>query len=321
MTHESTAFIFPGQGESHYVGMGKDFYEQYECVRALFDKASSITGLDLKKLIFEGPLEEISKTNHCQLAIFLVSLSVLEVLREECPDLKPKVVGGLSLGEYTAATAAGVLTFEEGVRLVFARGSLMQKACDENPSTMAVVLGLDEEQVKEVLKEVNCPDDLWIANLNCPGQIVVSGTQKGIDQFMPVAKEKGAKRVLPLNVAGAFHSPLMLSAAQALKEQMSQMTLKDPQVPTAMNATGTLSKNVSEIKPNLIEQITHSVRWNDCIQEMEKLNIEHYIEIGPGKVLAGLNKRIKVQGKTTSVGTIEEMQALKNQITEMEIRT
>lgn len=188
----------------------------------------------------------------------------------------------------------------------------MQKACDENPSTMAVVLGLTEPQVASVVEEANAPNDLWIANLNCPGQVVVSGTQKGIDLFMVKAKESGAKRVLPLNVAGAFHSPLMSSAADALKETLSQIDLKEPTASFAMNATGKIEGNKEQIEKNLIKQITSSVRWNDCVNEMEKVGIKKYFEIGPGKVLAGLNKRIKVQGQTASINTTEDLKALQN---------
>jgi len=187
---EEIAFIFPGQGESHSVGMGRDFYDQFEIVRDTFEEASKITGVDLKSLIFDGPLETLSETQNCQIAIYLVSISILRVLKQEFPNLVPTFVGGLSLGEYTAATASGVLSFAQGVELVYARGQLMQKACEENPSTMAVVLGLSEEEVKTVLDELGCPDDLWLANLNCPGQIVVSGTQKGIDKLLVVLKKR-----------------------------------------------------------------------------------------------------------------------------------
>lgn len=310
MTTDQVAFIFPGQGESHSVGMAKDFYDQYPIVRETFEEASEITGVDLQSLIFEGPLEKLSTTENCQIAIYVVSIAILRVIQKEFPDLKPSFVGGLSLGEYTAATAAGVLTFKQGIQLVHARGQLMQKACNENPSTMAVVLGLSEDQMIEVLKEIGLPDDLWLANLNCPGQIVVSGTQKGIDELLVQAKAKGAKRVLPLNVAGAFHSPLMKSAANALEEKLAQMELSEPKLPLAMNSTGQVETELSTIREKLITQITNSVRWHSCIEQLQEKGAKTFFEIGPGKVLAGLNKRIKVQGQTFSINSVADLESI-----------
>lgn len=310
MTSSPIAFIFPGQGESHSVGMGRDFYDQFPLVRKLFKEASEITGVDLKSLIFEGPIEKLSTTEHCQIAIYLVSIAILRVIQAEFPHLNPSFVAGLSLGEYTAATAAGVLSFEQGVRLVHARGTLMQKACNENPSTMAVVLGLMEEEMRECLSEIALPHDLWIANLNCPGQIVVSGTHKGIDELVLKAKEKGAKRVLPLNVAGAFHSPLMKSAATVLEERLKEMPLNEPQIPLAMNSTGHIETESETIREKLITQITTSVRWQSCIEELQKKGVQTFYEIGPGKVLAGLNKRIKVEGQTLSINAVADLESI-----------
>ncbi len=312
ISSEKIAFIFPGQGESHSVGMGRDFYDQYQIVRDTFEEASKITGVDLKSLIFDGPLETLSETQNCQIAIYLVSISILRVLKQEFPGLKPTFVGGLSLGEYTAATAAGVLTFAQGVELVYARGRLMQKACEENPSTMAVILGLSEEEVQSILADIGCPDDLWLANLNCPGQIVVSGTQKGIDKLLICAKEKGAKRVLPLNVAGAFHSPLMQTAADALQTKLKEMDLSSSELKLAMNSTGKIESDLEKIKQNLISQITSSVRWHSCIEEMQKGGVQKFFEIGPGKVLAGLNKRIKIDGQTYSINSVKALESLQN---------
>lgn len=310
MTSSPIAFIFPGQGESHSVGMGKDFYDQFPLVQKLFKEASEITGVDLKSLIFEGPIEKLSTTENCQIAIYVVSIAILRVIQSEFPHLKPSFVAGLSLGEYSAATAAGLLSFEQGVRLVHARGTLMQKACYENPSTMAVVLGLTEEQMIECLSEIALPHDLWIANLNCPGQIVVSGTHKGIDQLLLKAKEKGAKRVLPLNVAGAFHSPLMKSAAILLEEKFKEMPINEPQIPLAMNATGLIETESKAIRKNLMTQITTSVKWQSCIEELQKKGVQTFYEIGPGKVLAGLNKRIKVEGQTLSINSVEDLESI-----------
>ncbi|MCH9633723.1 MAG: Malonyl CoA-acyl carrier protein transacylase [Chlamydiae bacterium] len=309
------AFIFPGQGESHSVGMAQDFYNQFEVARETFEEASQITGVDLKQLIFDGPLETLSKTNYCQIAIYVVSVAILRVIQQQFPTLKPHVVAGLSLGEYTAATAAGILPFSLGVELVFARGTLMQRACEENPSTMAVVLGLSEEQALDVLKAIGRPNDLWLANLNCPGQIVFSGTKSGIEELLVVAKEKGAKRVLPLNVAGAFHSPLMQSAANQLQEKLVGMQLSLPLCKFAMNSSGHIEEDQSNVRKQLINQITQTVRWQSCIEEMRKEGVTKFFEIGPGKVLAGLNKRIKVDGDTYSINSLKDLDVLQNLVT------
>lgn len=314
MQKAKTAFIFPGQGESHSVGMCKDFYDQYPVVKETFDEASKILNYDLTKLIFEGPLEKLSETQYCQIAIYVVSVAVLRVIKQEFPDLKPDYCAGLSLGEYSAATAAGVISFAQGVQLIDARGKYMQKACSDHPSTMAVVLGLTEEQVSAVISDLNMPDSLWLANLNCPGQVVVSGTHEAIEAFAPKAKEAKAKRVLPLNVAGAFHSPFMLSAADQLTSLIDQMDLSEPQCSLMMNSTGMQEEQLDKIKQNLILQITNPVRWQSCIQEMERKGVNSFIEIGCGKVLSGLNKRMGLSGQTCCINSVKDLELLKNQV-------
>lgn len=309
------AFIFPGQGESHSVGMAKDFYDQFPIAKQTFDQASQILGYDLTKLIFEGPLDKLSETRYCQVAIYVVSVAILRVLKEQFPDLKPDASLGLSLGEYSAATAAGVISFAQGVELVHARGSLMQQACDENPSTMAVVLGFDEERVRAVIKEANLEKDVWVANLNCPGQIVVSGSHPGIEAFVKAGKEAGAKRVLPLNVAGAFHSQLMQSAADQLEKKLSEMDIKAPICDFLMNVNASREQNVQKIKENLIQQITHSVRWQESIEKLKSEGFTHFIEIGCGKVLSGLNKRMGLSEQTLCVNCVEDLQLIQNQMT------
>lgn len=311
MTHK-LAFIFPGQGESHSVGMGKDFYDNFTVAKHVFDEASDILDQDLKKIIFEGPLEKLSQTDHCQMALYVMSMAVLKVIESEYPKIKPSICAGLSLGEYSAATAAEVLSFEQGVRLVQSRGSLMLKACIDNPSTMAVVLGLTEEQVQEAVNKTNKPNELWIANLNCPGQVVVTGSHGAIEAFIPVGKESGAKRVLPLNVSGAFHSPYMKLAADQLKLMLNDMDIKLPKTLFAMNATGKIETDLDIIRKNLILQITQSVRWTDCILAMQSKEVEHYLELGCGKVLAGLNKRIKVSGQTLSINCVSDLKSLES---------
>lgn len=311
---EKIAFIFPGQGESHSVGMGKDFYENFAIVRETFQEASDILGYDISKLIFEGPLEKLSETKYCQIAIYVVCVAVLRVIHQEYPDLKPHFCAGLSLGEYSAATAAGVISFQEGVKLVHARGTYMQKACKSHPSTMAVVLGMDEQKVAKVIDEMELKDQIWIANLNCPGQIVVSGTHAAIEKFVVVGKEAGAKRVLPLNVAGAFHSPLMKEAADEMSHLLDEMDVKEPKSAFLMNVIGKEEKNTNQIKNNLILQITHPVRWEDSITEMKNQNVTHFFEIGCGKVLSGLNKRMGVSDQTYCINSVESLELIKQKM-------
>ncbi len=313
MQKAKTAFIFPGQGESHSVGMCKDFYEQFPVVKDTFEEASQILNFDLAKLVFEGPLEELSKTEYCQLAIYVVSVSVLRVIGQEFPEIKPDYCAGLSLGEYSAATASGVISFEQGVRLIQARGSYMQKACADQPSTMAVVLGLTEEEVLTVIKELNMPG-IWVANINCPGQVVVSGTHAAIDAFMPKAKEAKAKRVLPLNVAGAFHSPFMQSAADQMTFLLQEMELNEPNSKLIMNVSGLEERELAKIKENLILQITNPVRWQASIGEMAANGVESFIEIGCGRVLSGLNKRMGLSGQTCCINSVKDLELLKNQV-------
>lgn len=314
MHKNKIAFIFPGQGESHSVGMCKDFYDQYPVVKEMFDMASNQIGYDLAQLVFEGPLEKLSETKYCQVAIYVVSMAILKVLQMEFSDLKPDFCAGLSLGEYSAATAAGVLSFEQGVQLIHARGTYMQKACEEHPSTMAVVLGLTESETQAVINKMNRPEEIWLANLNCPGQIVVSGTHQAIESFVIHAKDANAKRVLPLNVAGAFHSPFMQSAADQLAVMMNQMAINPPVSSLVMNTPGQVVTQLNEIKNNLILQITHPVRWQACIESMAAQGVELFIEIGCGKVLSGLNKRMGLAGQTCCINSIKDLELLKNQI-------
>lgn len=314
MHKTKTAFIFPGQGESHSVGMCKDFYDQYAVVREMFDAASKIIGYDLAQMVFEGPLEKLSETRYCQVAIYVVSMAILKVMELEFVDLKPDFCAGLSLGEYSAATAAGVLSFEQGVQLIHARGTYMQKACKDHPSTMAVVLGLTEAETQAVIDKMNMPGEIWLANLNCPGQVVVSGTHPAIESFIVQAKQANAKRVLPLNVAGAFHSPLMGSAADQLQTLINKMTLNPTVATLFMNTPGKEVLKLEEIKKNLILQITNPVRWQACVESMAAQGAELFIEIGCGKVLSGLNKRMSLTGQTCCINSIKDLELLKNQV-------
>lgn len=306
---KKNAFLFPGQG-AQYPGMGKDFVESYPTAKRVFEEADEILGRKLSTIIFEGPPELLTETKNSQAGIYVVSIAILKVVEELFPELKPSLCGGLSLGEYTAATCAGYMPFEKGLPLVQLRGKYMNDACESTRGTMAVVLGLDVEPVEKLVKDANLPNDLWVANFNCPGQIVISGTVRGIEAGSALAKERGAKRVLPLQVHGAFHSGLMKDAQDRLADQINQLQLNKATAEIVMNVTGKIPHNEIEFKENLIRQVTSSVRWAQAITEMEKSGVSLYLEMGPGKTLAGFNKRIGVAAKTISIETVNDLKTL-----------
>lgn len=293
------AFIFPGQG-AQYPGMGRDFYEQFEVARAIFDEADAILGRPFSKLIFNGPAEELTQTKNSQLAIFITSVAILRVL-----NLKPAVCSGLSLGEYSALVAAGKLSFKEALLLVEARGRLMQEACEKSPGTMVVVLGLESALIQEVIAPIG---NVWIANLNCPGQVVIAGTKESIEKASELLKEQGARRVLALEVSGAFHSGLMRFAQEGLKPYIDQLNLAQTDVEIVMNVPGDFVSSQSEIRKNMVEQVTSPVYWQKGIEAQVKRGIDLFIEIGPGKTLAGMNKRIGISVETQSVEKVEDLQ-------------
>lgn len=280
--------------------MGRDFYEQFEAARALFDEADAILGRPFSKLIFDGPAEELTQTKNSQLAIFITSVAIFRVL-----DLKPAVCSGLSLGEYSALVAAGKLSFKEALLLVEARGRLMQEACERSPGTMVVVLGLEPALIQEVIAPIG---NVWIANLNCPGQVVIAGTKESIENASELLKEKGARRVLPLEVSGAFHSGLMRSAQEGLKPYIDQLNLAQTDVEIVMNVPGDYVSSQDEIRKNMVEQVTSPVHWQKGIEAQVKRGIDLFIEIGPGKTLAGMNKRIGISVETQSVEKVEDLQ-------------
>lgn len=297
------AFIFPGQG-AQYPGMGRDFFENFAVARQVFEEADAILEKPFSKLIFEGPQEELTLTKNSQLAIFITSIAVLRVVQEQNPDLKPSVCAGLSLGEYTALVAAEKLSFKEALFLVRDRAAFMQDACVENPGSMQVVLGLEPSVIKDAIQDI---EDVWIANLNCPGQVVIAGTKEGLEEAASLLKEKGARRVMPLDVSGAFHSGLMQPAQNRLTPKIEEVALKDSNVKVAMNASGGFVSTPDEMRKYMAEQVTSPVRWQDCVEAMVEEGIEEFIEMGPGKTLSGMNKRIGVQVPTVSVEKIEEV--------------
>lgn len=311
--YHNIAFLFPGQG-AQYAGMAKDFFENFAEARETFEEADDILKRKLSAIILEGPDSLLTETKNSQVGIYVACLAILKVLQKKIPKIYPKFCAGLSLGEYTAMTAAGKISFENGLQLVQKRGQFMNDACEETKGTMAVVLGLSGIEVEQLVKEVAMPNDLWAANFNCPGQVVISGTLAGIEAGANEAKLKGAKRVLPLQVHGAFHSGLMQSAEDRLAEYVHAAPLQDSNVELAMNATGKIAKEKEEMRFNLIKQVTHPVRWEECIRTLGDAGADLFIEIGCGKTLSGFNKRIGLPIPTLSLEKVEELDTLANEV-------
>ena len=280
------AFVFPGQG-AQFTGMGKDLYEKFPLAKDLFEKANEILGYRITDIMFEGSEDDLRQTKVTQPAIFLHSVILAKVLGN---DFQPQMTAGHSLGEFSALTAAGALSFEDGLMLVYKRAMAMQKACETEPSTMAAILGLDDDKVEEVLKSI---DDVVVpANYNSPGQLVISGSFSGIEKACEALKAAGAKRALPLKVGGAFHSPLMEPARVELAAAIQETVFQTPVCPVYQNVDGKPYTNSQQIKENLIAQLTSPVRWTQTVENMTKDGATHYTELGPGNVLQGLIKKI-----------------------------
>ena len=288
------AYVFPGQG-AQFPGMGKDLYDNFEKTKILFESANNILGFRITDIMFEGTAEELKQTNVTQPAIFLHSV----ILALNAENFKPDMVAGHSLGEFSALVANRALTFEDGLKLVAARANAMQKACEANPSTMAAILGLEDNVVEDICASID--EVVVAANYNCPGQLVISGSNKGIEIACEKLKEAGARRALPLPVGGAFHSPLMEPARKELEEAILTTNFEIPICPVYQNATALPATDISVIKENLVAQLTAPVRWTQSVQKMVADGGTEFIESGPGKVLQGLVKKIHREAEVRSI--------------------
>lgn len=283
------AYVFPGQG-AQFSGMGKDLYESNALARELFDKANEILGFNITEIMFNGSDADLKQTKVTQPAVFIHSVVSALALGEE---FAPEMVAGHSLGEFSALTAAGALTFEDGLRLVYKRALAMQKACEMQESTMAAILGLPDETVESICAQVAAEGDTVVAaNYNCPGQIVISGTKEGVRKACEGMIAAGAKRALPLNVSGAFHSPLMQPAKEELEAAINETTVNTPRCPVYQNVDGKPHTAPDEIKANLVAQLTSPVRWTTSVKQMMSDGATEFTECGPGAVLQGLIKKI-----------------------------
>lgn len=289
------AYVFPGQG-AQFVGMGKELYESSEEAKSYFDKADKILGFSITEIMFNGSDEDLKETKVTQPAVFLHS--VVRALTLD--NFKPEMVAGHSLGEFSALVANQALTFEDGLRLVAKRSDAMQKACEENPSTMAAILGMEDEAVGAICASI---DEVVVpANYNCPGQIVISGSNAGVDIACEKLTEAGARRALKLNVGGAFHSPLMEPAKIELEKAIHATTVSKPICPIYQNVTAQVVSNPDIIKSNLIAQLTAPVKWTQTVNQMVRDGATSFTEVGPGRVLSGLIKKVNRQIETSSEG-------------------
>lgn len=299
-----TALMFAGQG-AQAVGMGKDLAEQFPTAQNWFDRANQVLGYDLASICFNGPDTELTKTENAQPGIFLVSWVAFELLKERVPGLKFEATAGLSLGEFTALAAAGVMTFDDAIRVVRQRGRFMQEACEATKGGMAAIIGLDEAATREVCAQ----SGVELANLNCPGQIVISGPADKMNGACELAKAKGAKRALPLNVAGAYHSALMASAQPKLREALGKVPIEIPMVPVISNVTAQPHTAPPDIHQRLVDQVTASVRWEDSMRYLLGQGFTRFIELGPGTALGGFMKRIDKNAQVLNVADAASLEA------------
>jgi [acyl-carrier-protein] S-malonyltransferase len=298
-----TALLFAGQG-AQVVGMGRDMAQSSPTANAWFDRANTALGYDLASVCFEGPEAELTKTEHAQPGIFLVSWVAFELLKERVSGLSFHATAGLSLGEFTALTAAGAMSFEDGLRVVRQRGRFMQEACEATHGGMAAIIGLEEAATREVCAQAG----VVLANLNCPGQLVISGATDKIAKACELAKAKGARRALPLPVAGAYHSPLMASAQPKLQAELARVALSAPTTPVISNVTARPHEGPGAIQARLVEQVTSSVRWEESMRYLVGQGFTRFIELGPGTALSGFMKRIDKTAQILNVAGLASLE-------------
>ncbi|MCG1028665.1 ACP S-malonyltransferase [Virgibacillus halodenitrificans] len=301
---KKVAFMFPGQG-SQAVGMGQSFYDEYQKIRELYDEANSLLKKDITNIMFEGPKEILTETENTQPALLLSSIAAHTLLIEE--EIQPVMTVGHSLGEYSALVAAGAISLEEALPLVATRGKLMEEAFPKGQGTMAAVLGMNEEKIQDCLNEVE-DEIVDIANLNCPGQIVISGSKEGIEEATEVLKANGAKRVMPLNVSGPFHSRLMKSANEKFSNHLNEVHFSDTSIPVYANVSASPVTEHQRMKELLIKQLYSPVRFEESIRKMIEAGVDAFVEVGNGKVLSGLVRKIDKQAKTFAVQDKESLQ-------------
>ena len=297
-----TAILFAGQG-AQVVGMGRDLADQYPAARVWFNRANAALGYDLAAICFNGPEIDLVKTENAQPGIFLVSWVCFELLKERCPQLKFDAAAGLSLGEFTALTATGAMNFEDGLRVVGQRGRFMQEACEVTQGGMAAIIGLDEAVTREICSEAG----VVLANLNCPGQLVISGGMEKITRACEIARARGAKRALPLSVAGAYHSPLMAGAQPKLRQELAKIAVATPTVPVISNVTA--QAHGADISARLVEQVCASVRWEESMRTLLEQGFTRFIEFGPGAALSGFMKRIDKSARMLNVSDAASLEA------------
>ncbi|MBS3680084.1 ACP S-malonyltransferase [Ornithinibacillus massiliensis] len=305
---KKVAFMFPGQG-SQTVGMGKEIHDAYESVQNLYTKANEVLGKDLRSLMFEGPSEKLTETENAQPALLLSSIALQNLLEQE--GIQSSMVVGHSLGEYSALVAAKAMTLEEALPLVSTRGRLMEQAFPKGQGTMAAVLGLSVETIQEVVDSIT-EEIVDVANINCPGQIVISGSVAGIEEASNKLKEKGAKRVIPLNVSGPFHSRLMEAANNDFATYLNQVNIKNAEIPVYANVTANPVNDQNEIKELLLKQLYSPVRFEESIRNMMQTDVEAFVEVGTGKVLSGLVKKID---RKATIFTVQDQASLNDFIT------
>lgn len=302
------AFVFPGQG-AQKVGMGKDFYDNYDVAKKMFKEADEALGYSIMKMCFEGPEEDLKLTANTQPAILTISCIANEILKEN--GIQPEITGGHSLGEYSALVAAGVLNFQDAVALVHKRGSYMQEAVPVGEGGMAAIIGVDRDKIVEVCQQVSAESPVQAVNFNCPGQIVIAGATKGVELAVEELKAAGAKKAVILPVSAPFHSTLMKPAAEKLAVELDKVTISDAKIPVVANVSADILTKAEDIKASLVAQAASPVLWEDCVARMKEFGADVLLEAGPGKTLCGFNRRID---KTITSLNVEDVASLEKSL-------